>query len=717
MTKHIVYSDLNPLFRPKSVAVVGASDPDRPSGLPLKNLLELGYKGKIYPVNPKRDVVQGLKAYPSLLDIADEVDVAIIVIPAHGVPDVVRQCIEKGVKAAVILVASFAELDEEGKKRQDEIVEIARKSGLIILGPNTNGLVNVHERIPLGYSYAQEVVIPGRLGYVSQSGALLSATVPRFVNRGIGFSYFIGSGNQASLENFDYVKYLLDDPNTDVIAVYSEGIKDPQKFLDVADLALEKKKPIVMMKIGRSKLSAKIAMGHTASLVGSDHVFDAVCKQKGIIRVNDFDNLIAVSSVLLKCKLPNGDRIGVLSTSGGAMGLLADHAEAVGLTNFPDPSPETKKAMLEIMPDYGEIRNPFDMGNAASASARSTPELAKKTVGFFINDENYDIIVAILTPMDRRGTENWIFGIVEAARETDKPVILLSPMGDLREGEAGIFAQGNIPMVIDGAECATAIAGLLRYKQILQRNKEAGVSCEPGISVNIEDVKKSLKSGGRVLSEHESKELLSRFGIPTTLEFVGKSPEEAAQIARKIGYPVVMKVDSPDITHKTDAGGLKLNIRNETEVISAYNEIIANSKNYNPKAEIRGVLIQEMVEDGRETIVGMSSDPQFGPIIVFGLGGVFVEVFKDTSLRVAPITRNDAEEMIKEIKGQKILEAFRGRPEADIEGIINTLLRVSRLSMDLGDIISEIDINPLVVLDKGKGVKAVDALVVLKNLG
>ncbi|MFC2020001.1 acetate--CoA ligase family protein [Chloroflexota bacterium] len=382
MTEQVEFPDLEPLFRPKSVAVIGASnDPGKISGLPLKNLLELGYKGKIFPVNPKREEVQGIKAFPSILDIPEEVDVAIIVIPAAFVADATRQCVEKGVKAAVILVASFAELNEEGKKRQDELTKIARESGIRILGPNTNGMVNAIERIPLGYSYAQEVVIPGRLGYVSQSGALLSATVPRFVNRGVGLSYFVGSGNQAGLENFDYVRYLLDDPNTDVIAVYSEGVKDPNKFLAVADLAIEKEKPIVMLKIGRSELSAKTAVAHTASLVGSDSAFDAVCKQKGIVRVYDFDELVATSSVFLKCAIPKGDRIGVVSTSGGAMGLLADHTAEFGITNFPEPSAKTKKALLEIMTDYEDIKNPLDMGNAASGPAllsslsKATPDL------------------------------------------------------------------------------------------------------------------------------------------------------------------------------------------------------------------------------------------------------------------------------------------------------------------------------------------------------
>ncbi len=285
--KHIEYPNLEPLFRPNSVAIVGASDDTRkPSGLPVKNLLDHGYKGKVFPVNPKRDTIQGLKAYPSITDIPDEIDVAIVVLPAAACPPIVRECAEKGVKAMVIPVSGFAEDGEEGKKRQREIEEVCKSKGIRICGPNTNGLLNLYAGVALGYSYAQEVVIPGRLGYISQSGALLSSTVPRFVNRGIGFSYFVAAGNQADLDAFDYARYIIDDPSIDVIAMYVEGFKNPEKFLDVADLALEKGKPIVIMKIGRSELSAEAAMSHTGSVVGSDAVFDAVCRQKGVIRVD-----------------------------------------------------------------------------------------------------------------------------------------------------------------------------------------------------------------------------------------------------------------------------------------------------------------------------------------------------------------------------------------------------------------------------------------------
>ena len=715
MEKQTEYSNLEPLFRPKSIAIIGATeDPKRVAGLPLKYAIDHGYKGKLFPVNPNRDTVLGLKCYPSVLDIPEEVDAAVIVVPAGVVPDMIEQCAKKGVKAVVIGVSGFAEFDEEGRKRQDRIVEIARRSGMRICGPNTNGLLNVHEGISLGYSFAQEVAIPGGLGYVTQSGALLSATVPRFARRNVGMSYFVGAGNQADLEVFDFVRYLIDDPKTKAIAVYVEGFNDPRKFPEVADLALEKGKPIAMLKVGRSELAVKAAKSHTGSLVGSDAVVDAICKQKGIARVDDFDELIAVSSVFLKCNLPKGNRVGVISSSGGAIGMIADRTMDVDL-RFVDVSDKTKKEASKVLPWYGEFKNPFDIAGAGSRATQDI-DLARAAVNFVLNDENIDILLAVITPMDRRGTQNYLQAIVEASKTSEKPVILFSPMASLREEEDEIFARGDIPMLTDSAECAKALDALIKFSRALERRRESKEASGPSVSINVKDIEKGLqKLGRKILSENESKKLLSQYGILSTEEALAGTSEEAVKIAAKIGYPVVLKVDSPDIPHKTEAGVIKIGISNKSELIDAYNGIMGNAKKYAPEAKIRGVLVQEMVSNAREVIVGLSYDPQFGPVIMFGLGGIFVEVFKDVSLRTAPLTRADAEDMIKEVKGYETLKEFRGKPEADVEGIVDVLIKVSRLATDLGDVLSEIDINPLMVLEKGKGVKAADALVVLRS--
>lgn len=714
MTKHIEYPNLEPLFRPKSIAVIGATeDPRRVAGLPLKFAVEHNYKGKLFPVNSNRESVLGLKCYPSILDIPEEVDAAMIVVPAAVVPDVIEQCAQKGVKAAVIGVSGFAELDEEGKKRHDRIIETARRSGMRICGPNTNGLLNVHEGISLGYSYAQEVVIPGRLGYVTQSGALLSATVPRFAKKGIGMSYFVGAGNQADLEVFDYVRYLIDDPNTDVIAVYVEGFKNPQKFIDVAGLAIEKRKPIVMLKVGRSELAVSAAKSHTGSLAGSDPIVDAICKQKGVARVDDFDELIAVSSVFLKCKLPKGNRVGIISSSGGAIGLVADRAMGSRIS-FTDVSAKTKQQALAVLPWYGEFKSPFDIA-AAGSKATQDVELSRKAVDFILFDENVDILLAIITPMERRGTQNYIQAIVDASKSSSKPVILFAPMGGLREKEEEIFHEGNVPMLTDSAECVIALDAMLEFAEVIKRHKDDRELPDINGHVDKENIKRGLLySKNKTLSENQSKQLLSYYGIPVVEEAMAVSPDEAIKIAEKIGYPVVLKIDSPDIAHKTEADAVRLGITNRDELVHAFHEVENNARKYAPHASIKGVSIQKMIKDAREVIIGLSHDPQFGPVVMFGLGGVFVEVLKDVSLRVAPLTKIDAEEMVKEIKGHRLFESFRGKSAADIEGIIDVLLKLSLLAADLGDVISEIDINPLMVMDKGGGVIAADALVVLK---
>ena len=713
--KQIEYPNLEALFRPKSIAIAWASsDVNKIGGLALKYLLKQGYKGKIYPVNPKYNEVQGLKCYPSIQDIPQEIDAAVLVMRAQDVGPVLRDCAQKGAKAAAVPVIGFSEVGGEGKKRQDEIEAICQSSGLRICGPNTNGLLNLVDGVALGYSPAHEYVIRGRLGFVTQSGALISALVPRFAKNGIGLSYFVAAGNQLNLEVCDYARYLLDDPDTDVIALYIEGLKNADKFLDIADLALERGKPLIIMKIGRSELAARTALSHTASLVGSDRVFDTICKQKGLIRVDDFDSLISVCSVFLNCKLPKGRGVGVISTSGAATGLVADHGMDQGLF-FPELSDRTKQEARAILPGWpasGEMKNLWDLPAALPGKME---DLSRRAVEIFVNDENLNVILTILAGVDKVSAMAVSSAVLEVSKTTDKPFILLVAMGSLRDFEAKIFDGSHIPIVTSAANATEAIAALIQYSQNLKKYKESRDFGESQVAVNVEEIEKSLRSGSQTLTEYESKKLLSLYGITTTEEAIAKSPQEAVEIAKRIGYPVALKVVSAQVMHKTDAGAIRLNVDNEMKLMAAFHEVIANTKKYDATADIQGVLIQEMVEGGTEVIVGVSHDLQFGATIMFGLGGIFVELLKDISIRVAPITRREAGEMVREIKGAKILEGFRGRPEADIECLINTLLSISRLCDDLGEMISAIDINPLMVFANGKGVKVVDALIRLQN--
>ena len=712
--KRFEFPNLDAVFHPKSIAIVGASDDvAKVSGQPMKYILDSGWKGEIYPVNPTRDTILGYKAYPSITAIPDPVDAAVIVIGAAHVPGVIQECADKGVKAVMIGVSGFAELNENGKKLQDEIEAIANKTGMHIVGPNTNGYMNVLERVTLGYSYAQEVVKPGRVAYVSGSGALISATVPRFAKRNVGLRAYVGAGNQANLELCDYAAYFIDDPEVDVITMYVEGFKTPAKFLDIADRALAKGKPITILKVGRSELSAHASKGHTGALVGSDAVFDAICRQYGIARVDDFDELIAMTSVLARYRQAPGNRIGVISSSGGAISIIADQCMKYDM-RFPDLSAKTKEEAIKVLPAYGEFTNPFDIA-AAGATAPRDPELSNAAVQFVLNDENIDILVTTIHPMDKRGTFNYLQAIVNASQNSSKPIIMFCPMGGLREDEEAVLMQAGTPVVYDGAELAVVLNGLLRFSAAYHEyNATKPAAPSPVPAVDIETVKASLKTGKKSLTEHEGKELLAKYGIAVTREELATSAEQAAAIAGQLGGTVVLKVDSPDILHKTEANAIKLNLRNAEEVKAAFNEIMTNSRNFAPNAEIRGVLVQEMAASGREVILGVSVGPDYGPTIRFGLGGIMVEVLRDVAMRVVPVSRFDAEAMIKEIKGKRLLQPFRGMGEADTEAIVDAIMKLSRLAEDLGDTISEVDINPLVVFEKGRGVKAVDALVTLK---
>jgi len=714
MKKRIEYPDLGAMLRPRSVAIAWASaDVTKLSGLALKYLLDFGFKGEIFPINAKYDDIQGLKCYSSIKDVPQDIDCALLIMRAGDTPSVLRECIEKGVKAAVVPVIGFREIGGKGKEVENEIAQMCRASGLKICGPNTNGLLNLVDGVALGYSPAMERVAKGRLGFVTQSGALVSGLVPRFADNGIGLSHFIAAGNQVNVDLYDYVKYLIDDHNTDVIAMYVEGIADADKFLDVAEAALNVRKPLVVMKIGRTELAAKTALSHTASLVGSDKVFDSICRQKGIIRVDDFDELVSVCGAFLKCKLPSGNRVGVLSTSGAATGIIADAAVGTDL-RFPQLSKTTRQEASKILPGWpasGEMTNLWDI---AAALPGRMGDLSEPTIKLFAQDTNLDSILVIFSGVEKASAIAVSSAVVDTSKVVDKPFILLHVRGSLRDFEEEIFGGSNIPVTYSASNAVKAIQALIKYNESLKR-RQAHEELGSEISVNVEEIKSRLSSAPKTLTEHESKRLLSLYGIPVTREAIAQSPEEAVRIANQIGYPVALKVVSPQITHKTDVGAIRLDVSSNAELVTAYHEVIANSRRYDPEADIDGVLVQEMLKGAREVIIGISRDPQFGPSIVFGLGGVAVEVLEDICLRVTPITATDAHEMIREVKASRMLEAFRGRPEADTIGIVDTLLRVSKLAKDLEEAVVAIDINPLMVFDKGEGVKVADALVVLAD--
>ncbi len=704
-----VVEQIRYILSPKSVAIVGASsDFTKFTGRTLKYLLKHGYKGKIYPINPKYEEMVGLKCFSSVEALPEGVDTAFIQIPSKGVEGVIKECIKKGIKGAIIHSAGFGEAGEEGRRRQQEIKEMIQKIGLRLVGPNTAGVANIVDRIILTpvVSYELDELTPGQIGLVSQSGGLTGAILTRAEARGIGFSYIISTGNEMDLEASDYIRFLVDDPHTKVIALFLETLRNVEKFHKVVELAHERGKPVLVLKVGRAEVGAKAAASHTGALTGSDVVYDAVFKQKGVIRLEALEDLFEVSSLFCKYKPPKGNRIGMLTSTGGGATVLADACGMLGLS-FPKPSDSTVQISSQWLPDFASRANPLDVTLSGLGGGY------KKSLDLFLRDENFDIVIAVVGTSAQFEPEMGVKPILERDKGIDKP--LISFLNPNAEKALRILEKEGIPTFRTPEACARALKNLIDYGKFLEKYSKLRTAPPSEVSsVDLKRVRIVLDSPRKALNEYQSKQILAQYGIPIVKERIATSVEESLVMAKEIGFPIALKVLSPDILHKTEAKAIKLGISSEESLRKAYAEILQNAKRCNPDAKIDGVLVQEMVPYGIETIVGVSQDPQFGPTVMFGLGGIFVEVYRDVSLRVVPLTRADAEEMVREVKGSVLLEGYRGREKGDVEGIIDVILKVSHLAMDLKDEIMELDINPIMVLQKGKGVKAVDALMVKK---
>ncbi len=707
--------ELSPLLNPESVAIVGVSkSSSRIGGRLFKYLSKHGYKGSLSLVNPKYKELNGIKCYPRVSDIPIRIDCSLIAVSEKNVLSVLSECADSNVRAAVIFSSGFAEMGSSGKKEQNKIKELAKRKNLRICGPNCIGLINFNNHVALSFSQILETdtLIPGNIGFISQSGALGGSLVNRAQDKNIGLSYFISSGNEADLEVSDYIKYLvLHDENTKVIAAVIEGFKDGSKFIEAAELALQHRKPIVVLKIGETETGKKAAASHTGSLTGSDSVIDAVFNQKGVIRVHNYDDLLQTASLFSKGRVPKGNRVGILTSTGGGGIIMADYYTKMGLT-VPDLSQKTKALASKEIAAFGKVANPFDL----TGQIFSDPEMFKRCMKLFVEEDNFDIVQVNVSMVAGQSSEKRSLMLLESTKGSLKPVVTWWAAGSLSEPGIKILNNSEIALFRSPERCATAVKSLVKYYQHLEtRSDSIKCSSEADYSISLDSAKNLLDAANMSLSEHQSKALLKIYGIPVTRENVVKSPHKAIGFAEEIGFPVVLKIDSSDIIHKSEAKAVRVGVNSKEEILQFYDEIIENAKKYNPKAKINGVLVQEMIRGGSEVIIGMSEDPQFGPTIAFGLGGIFVEVLKDISLRVVPLSKSDAENMVRETKGYQILRGFRGKNRSDIEAVIDVLLKISRLAEDWKDYISEIDINPLIILDEGHGVKAIDALVVLKT--
>jgi acetyltransferase len=705
-------NNLQNLLKPKSIAIIGASsDISKIGGRLHNNLVRHGYQGDVYLVNPKYSTIGNLKCHPRLSDIPPMVDVVLVAVPESAVFSVLEEAGKNKIKNAIVYSSGFSEVGEEGKSRQERLKGLAEEFRISVCGPNCVGIVNFHDNIAMSFSQFLNIstLIPGHIAFISQSGALGGSLLNRAQDKKIGFSYFVSTGNEAVLGSSDFMEYLVDDPNTRVIAALIEGVSNAEKFLEVSDLALKKNKPIVVMKIGKTKAGAKAASSHTGSMVGTDEVYDAIFKQKAIIRVNDLDDLYLTASVFVKSQLPKGNRIGILTSTGGGGVILTDKI-IEGDMVVPDPSQKTTQSLRKVVPSFASVQNPFDL----TAQLINDPLLFRKSIEVFAKDENFDAVIVATSMVASELSEKRASFIIKAAESIKKPIFTWWAAGSLSAPGMRMLEESQVPFFNTADQCVNAMRSLIQYskfKKTYGKYSERVISISPQKKDRIGEL---LRSSHKSLTEDQGKEILSSYGIPVTSEGLGKNLREAKDIARNIGYPIALKIISPKITHKTEARGLRLNIKDEKELSVAYEEILGNVKKYHPKAEVRGVLVQEMVKPGKEVIIGVSQDPQFGPVVMFGIGGVFVEMLEDFSVRRAPLREKDAWEMIRETKGYRILEGVRGDKQSDLESIVKVLIAISQLALDFRNVISEIDINPLRVYPEGEGSKVVDCLFIKK---
>lgn len=686
-------------FRPSSVAVIGASQKNGKIGHDvLLNLIEYGYKGKIYPINPNDKEIMGLKAYPSVLEIKGDIDLAVFAIPAPTVPEVLKECGRKGVKAAIVITAGFKETGPEGKKLETQLAETGKEFGIRILGPNCLGLI-CKESL-LNASFAGVSPLPGDIAFFSQSGALCTAILDWAVKEKIGFSKFISLGNKADISETTLLKALGDDPDTKVILGYIEDVKDGQEFMRLAK-EVTAKKPVIIYKAGGTKAGARAASSHTGSLAGSEAAFNAAFAQTGIIRAATIEDLFDYAVAFSYQKLPKGDKLAIITNAGGPGIIAIDAVERSQFAKVAQLSKETVDYLRSSLPRNAALNNPVDViGDADEARY-------KIAINAVLKDPNVDGAIVILTPQSNSKIKETAECLAQAPH--DKPVFTSFIGGKLVEKGLTVLQENRIPNYRFPERAISSFDVMVKYKNIRETPREAVKT----FKVDKEKVKniidEAVRTGQKEIPEYLARDIIESYGFRLPKSVLAKDANEAVAAAEKAGYPVVMKIASPDILHKSDVGGVSVNLKSAKEVEGAFNEMVQKAKKAVPNANVLGVLIQEMVAGGKEVIVGMTKDAQFGPMLMFGLGGIYVEVLKDVSFRIAPITSREASEMINGIRSVALLKGARGEKPADIESIKDSLLRLSQMVTEF-PMIRELDINPLKVfsVDQGGSV-AIDA--------
>lgn len=697
---------IHKMLNPRSIAVVGATPKDNYGGRFLSAVLRSKDRIRVYPVNPNYNEIMGATSYRSVAELPEAPDLVGIVVPYNKVLEVLRECHEKKAGSAVVISAGFAERGLESRlDLEQQMGAFARESGLRIAGPNCLGVANVRDDIWATASSRTLGGLTGHIGLVCQSGATaFGPFLIRAVDGGIGLSHIISTGNETDLDFADFARYLIDDPDTRVIAGFVEGFKDVKKFIAVAELAAKRGKPIVLIKIGRSESGARAARSHTAALTGPDALYESVFKQYGIIRVQDYDELLEISHLLAHNRKPRKPGIAIVSHSGGISSLAADMCGQAGL-NLPPLTDRARDGINGILKDFGWAANPADVTGFARGD--SFPQI----MDYLINEPEVGTLV-----IASAGADNQVDHVINLRDRTDKNIAFFWTASRGDKTALAKLKSANIPIFYSPEKLARGLVSLIDYHAWRDHRLAGSSATAPPLTVEQEQTLERLRTLGRsTLSERQSKQVIAAWGIPGTRELSAQSADAAIEAAQRLGYPVALKIDSPDILHKTEGGVVRLGLRDADQVRSAYDHIMANAAKHAPNATISGALVQEMVTGGVEVIVGISYDAQLGPMLLFGSGGVMVEVYNDVALRRCPIGRAEALNMVAEVKGAKLLRGFRGQPPADVDALADTLVRVSHLAVHLEGRLAELDINPLMVLPAGQGVKAVDALVVLQS--
>lgn len=699
---------LTEFFTPDSVAVIGAStNPQKLGYAVLENLVAGGFskRGTVYPINPKAEAILGLKAYPSVLEVPEPIDLAVIVIPYSQVPDALRTCGEKSIPAVIVISAGFREAGREGLERELELIDIAKEYNLRLIGPNCLGVIDTFT--PLNASFSAGTPPSGPMAFMSQSGALGTAVLDISLAGRLGLSKFVSLGNKADVDEIDLLRAWEDDPNTRVIMIYSEGMSNGQEFINTAR-QVTSKKPVVAIKSGVTQSGSRAVSSHTGSLAGTEQAYHAAFRQAGVLRAESMETLFDISLALGYQPLLQGDRIAIITNAGGPGILATDALERSGLS-LAQLEIKTITTLSQHLPDAASAANPVDVLGDARADRY---QMALETI---IADPNVDGLLVLLTPQAMTEIEATAEVIGRISDEIDKPIITCF-MGEAKV-DSGVnrLQKYQVPNYPFPERAALAFKAMSDYRQVLSRPKPEYVEFEVDRKTTQQVFDKVHEQGRLSIGDSEARQILTAYGLKIPESKLAADPDEAVEIANEIGYPVVLKIASPDILHKTDVGGVKIGLESAEQVQDAFELMFYRAQRYLPQAHLWGCLVQEMVPPGGlEVLIGMNRDPQFGPLVTFGLGGIYVETLKDVTFRIAPFSVQSAEKMLSEIRAHAILDGVRGEPPVDKAAIIDVLLRIAQLVQDFPEIV-ELDINPLMVYPKSQGAIAIDMRLVLSK--